>query len=43
MENLEKVNLESKRLILQLISLEHTEDVFREFTSEITIFNLSSG
>ncbi|MDZ8087498.1 MAG: GNAT family N-acetyltransferase [Nostoc sp. DedQUE12b] len=38
MENLEKVSLESKRLILQTISLEHTEDVFREFTSEITIF-----
>ncbi|MEH2435864.1 MAG: hypothetical protein V7K25_16705 [Nostoc sp.] len=38
MENLEKVNLESKRLILQTISLEHTEDVFQEFTSEITTF-----
>ncbi|MEH1804321.1 GNAT family N-acetyltransferase [Nostoc sp.] len=38
MENLEKVSLESKRLILQTISLEHTEDVFREFTSEITTF-----
>ncbi|BBD67887.1 hypothetical protein NIES4072_48110 [Nostoc commune NIES-4072] len=38
MENLEKVSLESKRLILQTILLEHTEDVFREFTSEITTF-----
>ena len=38
MENLEKVSLESKRLILQTISLRHTEDVFREFTSEITTF-----
>ncbi|MEH1816683.1 MAG: GNAT family N-acetyltransferase [Nostoc sp.] len=38
MESLEKVSLESKRLILQTISLEHTEDVFREFTSEITTF-----
>ncbi|MBW4565668.1 MAG: GNAT family N-acetyltransferase [Mojavia pulchra JT2-VF2] len=38
MENLEKVSLESKRLILQPISLEYTEDVFREFTSEITTF-----
>ncbi|MBD2527414.1 GNAT family N-acetyltransferase [Nostoc sp. FACHB-133] len=36
MENLEQVSLESKRLILQAISLEYTEDVFREFTSEIT-------
>lgn len=38
MENLEKVSLESKKLILQPISLEYTEDVFREFTSEITTF-----
>ncbi|MBD2503086.1 GNAT family N-acetyltransferase [Anabaena azotica] len=38
MENLGKVSLESKRLILQPILLEYTEDVFREFTSEITTF-----
>ncbi|MDM9383755.1 GNAT family N-acetyltransferase [Chlorogloeopsis sp. ULAP01] len=38
MENLEKVNLESTRLILKPISLEYTEDVFREFTSEITTY-----
>ncbi|MBC1225069.1 GNAT family N-acetyltransferase [Nostoc sp. UCD121] len=38
MENLEKVSLESKRLILQAISLEYTVDIFREFTSEITTF-----
>ncbi|MBW4428299.1 MAG: GNAT family N-acetyltransferase [Nostoc desertorum CM1-VF14] len=38
MENLGKVSLESERLILQAISLEYTEDVFREFTSEITTF-----
>lgn len=38
MENLEQISLESKRLILQAISLEYTEDVFREFTSEITTF-----
>ncbi|NMF61791.1 GNAT family N-acetyltransferase [Brasilonema octagenarum] len=38
MESLEKVSLESTRLILQGISLEYTEDVFREFTSEITTF-----
>ncbi|ACK74111.1 conserved hypothetical protein (plasmid) [Gloeothece citriformis PCC 7424] len=38
MENLEKLSLESKRLILQPISILYIEDVFREFTSEITTF-----
>jgi RimJ/RimL family protein N-acetyltransferase len=38
MENLETVLLESKRLILQAISLEYADSVFREFTSEITTF-----
>ncbi|HEY9803666.1 MAG TPA: GNAT family N-acetyltransferase [Leptolyngbyaceae cyanobacterium] len=38
MENLEKLSLESKRLILQPILLEYTKDVFREFTTEITTF-----
>lgn len=38
MQNLGEVSLESKRLILQAISLAYTEDVFREFTSEITTF-----
>ncbi|ABA24774.1 conserved hypothetical protein (plasmid) [Trichormus variabilis ATCC 29413] len=36
--NLEQVSLESKRLILQVISWEYTENVFREFTREITTF-----
>lgn len=38
MEKLEKVSLKSTRLILKPISLEYTQDVFREFTSEITTF-----
>ncbi|WP_341528739.1 GNAT family N-acetyltransferase [Nostoc sp. UHCC 0302] len=38
MENLETVLLESKRLMLQAISLEYADSVFREFTSEITTF-----
>ncbi|MBD2445573.1 GNAT family N-acetyltransferase [Nostoc sp. FACHB-152] len=38
MENLETVFLASRRLIMQVIALEYADDVFREFTSEITTF-----
>lgn len=38
METLETVRLESTRLILKPISLEYKEEIFQEFTGEITTF-----
>ena len=38
MENLETVNLKSDRLILQPVELKYKEEIFQEFTSEITTY-----
>ncbi|WP_050814306.1 hypothetical protein [Anaplasma marginale] len=38
MDDLESLKIESKRLILQPIALKFKQDIFQEFTSEITTF-----
>lgn len=43
MNDLEAVKIESKRLILQPIELHFKQDIFQEFTNEITVFMLAKS
>ncbi|MEI6118205.1 MAG: hypothetical protein WCP92_02960 [bacterium] len=38
MENIQNITIETERLLLVPITLQYAEDIFKEFTSEITTY-----